>query len=194
MLHCTGLGHSAVDWLEAEWENFNLALAVLLKHLLHERLIQCSCPQCEAFCDGNLYRLCVFGSKWLYCVSGSWWNNEITCIVLEINQRYFSSKNAKQMFSGSLPSLTTRNNVKQCCHPNWLENNHGGFYLPRGNRSAVTNCRPVRLTSVGCKQLEQVIAGFWGKFGVRMIGYTWKSKGLVRGTHVKVKSTQCVRT
>ena len=63
-----------------------------------------------------------------------------------------------------------------------------------GDRAAVTNYRPLRLTSVFCKQLEHVTSWYlrqvWGK-------NDWlyrDSIGLDRDTLVKLKSSQCART
>ena len=54
----------------------------------------------EFFCDSPLNRLRVFENKRLYLMNQRWWNNEIICIVLGINQKYFiSSKNAVDMSS-----------------------------------------------------------------------------------------------
>ena len=41
-----------------------------------------------------------------------------------------------------------------------LEKNNGGPYLQGGNRSLVTNYRPVSLTSVVFKQMELIIASY----------------------------------
>jgi hypothetical protein len=51
-----------------------------------------------------------------------------------------------------------------------------------GDRSAVTNYRPISLTSVGCKYLRQVWGENEGEHGFRL-GYS-----------CEVKSSQCTRT
>jgi len=62
-----------------------------------------------------------------------------------------------------------------------------------GDRSALTNYRPVSLTSLVCKQMEHVLAGYLRKCGIRMIGYTSDGMVLDRDTLAKVKSLQCAR-
>ena len=71
--------------------------------------------------------------------------------------------------------------------PSDWKKSHSGSYLQRGDRSAVTNYRPTSLTSVVCKQLEHVLAGYlrqvwdknhWlyeGQHGFRL-GYLCKSQ------------------
>ena len=44
-----------------------------------------------------------------------------------------------------------------------MEKSHGGSCLQGGDRSLVTNYRPVSLTSVVCKQMEHVIASYLRK-------------------------------
>jgi hypothetical protein len=49
----------------------------------------------EFFCNGPL-NLYAFDNKRLYLTNRRWWNNETICIVLQIIQRYFSSKKIQQ--------------------------------------------------------------------------------------------------
>jgi hypothetical protein len=53
-----------------------------------------------------------------------------------------------------------------------MEKSRCGSYSQGGDGSLVTNYRPVCLNSVVCKEMEHVIASFWGTFVLRMIGYT----------------------
>ena len=56
-----------------------------------------------------------------------------------------------------------------------------------GDRSLVTNYRPVSLTSVVLKQMEHVIASYQSKCGIRMIGCTRVNMDSDRDIRVKVK-------
>jgi hypothetical protein len=56
-----------------------------------------------------------------------------------------------------------------------------------GDRSVVGNYRPVRLTLVVCKQMEDVIAGYV-RIVLEMSGWLYKvSVVLDQGTHAKIK-------
>ena len=56
-----------------------------------------------------------------------------------------------------------------------------------GDRSLVTNYRPVSLTSVICKQMEHVIASYLRQVRARMIGCMRDNMDADRDTRVKVK-------
>ena len=56
-----------------------------------------------------------------------------------------------------------------------------------GDRSLVTNYRPVSLTSVVCKQMEHGIASYLSKCGIRMIGCTRVKMDSDRDIRAKVK-------
>jgi hypothetical protein len=49
-----------------------------------------------------------------------------------------------------------------------------------GDRSLVSNYRPVSLTSVVCKQMEHVVASYLRKYGIQRIGYwsAWIQAGI----------------
>ena len=62
----------------------------------------------EFFCGGPLNHLRVF-DKHLYLMNQRWWNNEIICIMLGINQRYFSSKkDSVEMFSAYMQEINLK--------------------------------------------------------------------------------------
>ena len=66
-------------------------------------------PWVQSFLQGPLNRLCVFENKRLYLMNQRWWNNEIMCIVLGINQRYFSSKkDSVVMFSACVQEVNLK--------------------------------------------------------------------------------------
>ena len=50
------------------------------------------------FLNGPLNLLHVFGNECWYLMNQRWWNNGIICIVLWINQRYFSSKRIQKKY------------------------------------------------------------------------------------------------
>jgi hypothetical protein len=56
-----------------------------------------------------------------------------------------------------------------------------------GDRSLDTNYRQVSLTSVVCKQMEHVIAGYLSKSGIRINVYAKVNMHLDRDTRSKVK-------
>ena len=56
-----------------------------------------------------------------------------------------------------------------------------------GDRSLVTNYRPVSLTSVVCKQMEHVIASYLRQVWNKMIGYTRVNMVSGRDIRAKVK-------
>ena len=56
----------------------------------------------------------------------------------------------------------------------------------RGDLSLVANYRPVSLTSVVCKQMEQVIASYL-RYGIKMISYTRVNMVSGRDILAKVK-------
>ena len=63
------------------------------------------------------------------------------------------------------------------------------YYIDRslagGDRSLVTNYRPVNLTSVVCKQMEHVIASYLRQVLYKMTGYT--RVNMVSGRHIRAK-------
>jgi hypothetical protein len=57
----------------------------------------------------------------------------------------------------------------------------------KGDLSIVTNYRPVSLTSVVCRQMENIIAGYLSKSGIQINGYMKANMDSDRYTHVKAK-------
>jgi hypothetical protein len=63
-----------------------------------------------------------------------------------------------------------------------------------GDQSAVSNYRPISLTSVICRQLEHIIGGYLRQVWDENDWLYEGQHGLDQDTHVKVKSSQCART
>jgi hypothetical protein len=63
-----------------------------------------------------------------------------------------------------------------------------------GDRSLVSNYRPVSLTSVVCKQMEHIVASYLRKYGIKRIGYLMVSMDSSWDIHVKVRYSQFIKT
>ena len=61
-------------------------------------------------------------------------------------------------------------------------------------RTAIQNYRTISLTSVVCKQLEHVLAGYLWQFWDKNDWLYEGKHGLDQDTPAKVKSSQCART
>ena len=62
-----------------------------------------------------------------------------------------------------------------------------------GDRSLVTNYRPISLTSVACKQMEHALASYLRQVWNKTTGYTEGSTDLGRVIHVRVRSSRYVK-